>query len=164
MANGLPLQFNSQARDIRVNMAAGVGGLSLTADALNGSSQGLCYRFSEPGIKKLKITGTRNGRPVSQEVAYEITNDQTNSNWCPDVDKNSFDELQPGDLVFLKNTYGNWADGVFTHVGIYTGNGNYIDRPTMSGPVKTRSIARHLFAGGTRVYDSWCNSAVKIYD
>lgn len=39
------------------------------------------------------------------------------------VDKN---ELQAGDLVLFKNTYeSGYADGV-SHIGIYTGNGNFI--------------------------------------
>lgn len=49
-------------------------------------------------------------------------------------------QLQPGDLVAFKNTYGNYPEGAITHVGIYVGNGMMVDRPTAAAPVKHRSI------------------------
>lgn len=66
-------------------------------------------------------------------------------------------ELQPGDLVFFENTYGNWADGVITHVGIAAGDGNYIHRMTSNkGIVKVQAIPQHEFNGGLRLKADIC--------
>lgn len=71
---------------------------------------------------------------------------------------NTMSELIPGDLVYKANTYGNWRNGVITHVGIYVGNGQYVDRPTSGGPVLRRAVnsGTGRFVSGTRVYTSWC--------
>nr|WP_010132684.1 NlpC/P60 family protein [Microbulbifer agarilyticus] len=71
----------------------------------------------------------------------------------------SIDALQPGDLVFLKNTYGNWAEGVLTHVGIALGDGNYIHRMTSNdGFVKIQAIPQDDFDSGIRLKESLCQS------
>ena len=68
-------------------------------------------------------------------------------------------ELQAGDLVFLKNTYGNWADGVLTHVGIALGDGTYIHRMTSNdGIVKIQPIPASDFDSGIRLKESLCQS------
>ncbi|NVK26086.1 MAG: C40 family peptidase [Gammaproteobacteria bacterium] len=65
--------------------------------------------------------------------------------------------LQAGDLVFFKNTYGNWAEGVITHVGIATGNGEYIHRMTSNkGVVKIQKIDPSEFDAGLRLNDELC--------
>ena len=46
----------------------------------------------------------------------------------------SYDELQPGDLVF---TYGQ------DHVGIYVGNGQYIHAPQPGDSVKVSPVIHH---------------------
>lgn len=51
-------------------------------------------------------------------------------------------QLLPGDLIGLTNTYGSFPTGAITHVGIYTGNGEFIDRSTRSEPVRQRNIRR----------------------
>lgn len=48
------------------------------------------------------------------------------------------DDLMPGDIVGFTNTYGDFAPGTITHVGIYAGNGKVIDRPTANAPVQER--------------------------
>jgi cell wall-associated NlpC family hydrolase len=58
--------------------------------------------------------------------------------------------LQPGDIVGFKNTYGNWKDGVITHVGIYVGNGMMVDRSTLAGTVHHRSVNTFRFAIAVR--------------
>lgn len=66
-------------------------------------------------------------------------------------------ELKPGDLVFLKNTYGNWTEGVITHVGIATGNGQYIHRMTSNkGIVKIQTIDPKEFDAGLRLNQELC--------
>lgn len=68
-------------------------------------------------------------------------------------------DLQPGDLVFLKNTYGNWAEGVLTHVGIALGDGTYIHRMTSNdGIVKIDPIPSNDFDSGIRLKESLCHS------
>ncbi|WP_231745213.1 MULTISPECIES: NlpC/P60 family protein [Microbulbifer] len=69
------------------------------------------------------------------------------------------EDLRPGDLVFLKNTYGNWADGVLTHVGIALGEGTYIHRMTSNdGIVKVDPIPSADFDSGIRLKESLCHS------
>ena len=46
----------------------------------------------------------------------------------------------------FKNTYGDWRDGVITHVGIYVGDNNMVDRSTSAHPVAQRSV--FTFSGG----------------
>jgi hypothetical protein len=68
-------------------------------------------------------------------------------------------DVQPGDLIFLKNTYGNWAPGVITHVGIATGNGNYIHRMTSNqGVVKDEAIPVDDFAYALRMDSKHCQA------
>lgn len=65
--------------------------------------------------------------------------------------------LKAGDLVFLRNTYGSWAKGVITHIGIATGNGaEYVDRSTSSAPVSKRAFDKDLFVGGLRLKSDLC--------
>ncbi|WP_245785687.1 C39 family peptidase [Alkalimonas amylolytica] len=67
------------------------------------------------------------------------------------------EQLKAGDLVFLQNTYGNWAEGVITHVGIATGNGQYIHRVTSNkGVVKTEAIPTKDFQAGLRLKPELC--------
>lgn len=62
-------------------------------------------------------------------------------------------ELAPGDLVLFRNTYGPWEHGAITHVAIYVGDGQIVDRPTMSSPVLRRPLATFgdLFVAGIRL-------------
>lgn len=70
----------------------------------------------------------------------------------------AIDALEPGDLVFLKNTYGDWAEGVLTHVGIALGDGRYIHRMTSNdGLVKINAIPAEDFDSGIRLKDSLCH-------
>lgn len=61
------------------------------------------------------------------------------------------EDLKPGDLVAFGGTYGGWPPSVITHVGIYVGGGQIIDRPTSNAPVKRRSVDtfKHFVAGVT---------------
>lgn len=61
--------------------------------------------------------------------------------------------LMPGDLVFFKNTYGNWPDGTITHIGIYVGNGNFVHRPTAARPVEKADLNSYgHFREGRRLF------------
>ena len=69
----------------------------------------------------------------------------------------SITALQQGDLVFLQNTYGNWNKGVITHVGIATGDGNYIHRMTSNqGYVRIEPIPQADFQAGLRLKPELC--------
>jgi probable lipoprotein NlpC len=48
---------------------------------------------------------------------------------------------QPGDIVMFMNTYGNYKEGVITHVGIITAKDEFVHRPTMSAPVSRNSLS-----------------------
>ncbi len=70
---------------------------------------------------------------------------------------NLVEETKAGDLIFLKNTYGNWQPGVITHVGIATGNGKYIHRMTSNkGIVKEQRIPLEEFSGAIRLDSKLC--------
>lgn len=56
--------------------------------------------------------------------------------------------LLPGDVVMFENTYGTWRAGTITHVGIYVGDGQVVDRPTASSPVKLRPLTTFDHFGG----------------
>lgn len=69
---------------------------------------------------------------------------------------NKISDLKLGDIVFFNNTYGNWPWGVITHVGIYAGEQQMIDRPTFAAPVVLRKFGSGLFAGGLRLNPNLC--------
>ena len=66
----------------------------------------------------------------------------------------SLNEIQPGDIVMYKNTYGNYPEGTITHVGIYEGNGMLIHRPTAAKPVTRINVAYSRIADIRRPYRS----------
>lgn len=66
------------------------------------------------------------------------------------------EDLAPGDVVMFLDTYGDWTakpgfPGVITHVGIYVGNGQIVDRPTASAPVQLRAVTTFRFGGAVRL-------------
>jgi GH24 family phage-related lysozyme (muramidase) len=66
------------------------------------------------------------------------------------------EQLQPGDIVMFANTYDGpgrspiLGRGKITHVGIYVGNGEMVDRSTMSAPVRQRPISTFKFHSALR--------------
>lgn len=63
----------------------------------------------------------------------------TNEQWQQGVEV-SKENLQPGDLVFFKNTYNSgYKDGV-SHVGIYAGNGKFIHNSSGAGGTTVSSL------------------------
>lgn len=82
------------------------------------------YSFGADDIPNGKGDCSSFTKHVYREHGLEIGRD-TNSQWQEgsEIPKSS---LIPGDLVFFKNTYNSsHKDGV-SHVGIYSGNGNFI--------------------------------------
>lgn len=59
----------------------------------------------------------------------------------PLVGPDDRDQLQPGAILFWRNTYGQWPVVTITHVGIYVGGGLFVHRPTMSRPVEQASLS-----------------------
>lgn len=66
-------------------------------------------------------------------------------------------KLQPGDLVMFADTYNGpgrapiRGRGRITHVGIYIGNGQIVDRPTAAKPVQKRSVDTFKFHSALRI-------------
>ena len=63
------------------------------------------------------------------------------------------DLLKPGDLVFFRRTYGDFGNDI-THVGIFVGNSDMVDRPTAEAPVRRRPVSTFpaaQFVGGLRL-------------
>ncbi len=65
-------------------------------------------------------------------------------------------QLQPGDIVMFADTYNGPGRspipgrGQITHVGIYVGGGEIIDRSTMSAPVRQRALTTFKFHSALR--------------
>lgn len=62
-------------------------------------------------------------------------------------------DLRPGDIVMWRNTYGDYARGTITHVGIYVGGGMFVHRPTSTRPVEKAHLSgfwADLFVEGRR--------------
>lgn len=76
----------------------------------------------------------------------------------PEIGKkiSRMEDARPGDLVFLRNTYGSWPYGTITHIGIYAGQNMMIDRPTFDGPVLYRAVNLSLFVGALRINSALC--------
>ena len=94
--------------------------------AKNLKNKGIKYSFGSSNIEGgsgdcssfTQYVYRKNGVLIGRDTQAQYTNKQGKS-----VDKNN---LSIGDLVFFKNTYNsNNTDGV-SHVGIYTGNNNFI--------------------------------------
>lgn len=97
------------------------------------------------------------------ELTPEVTNQTLDGWWTGLGIANSFggdqgqvirsiDQLAPGDIVMWANTYGDWPEGSITHVGIYAGAGQIIDRPTAAAPVKLRPVNTFAhFVGAVRL-------------
>ncbi len=94
--------------------------------------------FSLAGIE-LGVTEkpSDNYFPTDEHYANSLAGDDIG------IKINRVSDLMPGDLVFFKNTYGNWPDGTITHTGIYCGNGEFIHRSTIDGPVEKQSLATY---------------------
>lgn len=56
------------------------------------------------------------------------------------------DQLRPGAILFWRNTYGDWAVGTITHVGIYIGSGQFVHRPTKARPVELSSLSSGVWS------------------
>lgn len=84
--------------------------------------------------------------------AFPVSPETANSFYGREVGEiiNDPAKLEPGDLVLFYNTYGTYAEGTVTHVGIYIGDGMMIDRPTSDRPVQRRAITTFKFAAGVR--------------
>lgn len=63
------------------------------------------------------------------------------------------EDLQAGDVIMWRNTYGDFANGVITHVGIMVDSKHFVHRPTASRPVECATVSgtwATLFVEGRR--------------
>lgn len=90
---------------------------------------------------------------IFSKAGFTIGED-TDSQWTGNGEKISKEELQTGDLVFFKDTYASGhTDGV-SHVGIYSGNGNFIHCSSSKGVVESSlndSYYSNHYLGAKRV-------------
>lgn len=86
------------------------------------------------------------GSPIGASYADSFAGDDVG-------EKIKRDALQGGDIVMFRNTYGDFPEGVITHVGIMVSSDSFVHRPTADRPVEhaflNGSWAR-LFAEGRR--------------
>lgn len=66
------------------------------------------------------------------------------------------EDLRVGDLVFIRNTIPGWKEGVITHIGIASGNGQMIDRYNKHSPIGINWIPKDKFVGGIRLRPDLC--------
>lgn len=88
------------------------------------------YAYQQAGVKL----------PRTAQQQYDATN------------RVGIDQLQPGDLVFFGGTDPNDPSAV-SHVGIYRGNGQFVDAPDQGETVRVDSLsspywAQHFIGGG----------------
>lgn len=65
-------------------------------------------------------------------------------------------EAVPGDLIFFKNTYGDYPEGTITHVGIFAGDGQLLQCACTKGCDYTSDLQGYwmdYFAGIGKVAD-----------
>ncbi len=86
------------------------------------------------GIKTASTNKPIDGLPTGESMASHFFGEDVGSII---KDKN---QLQVGDLVSWGGTYGGYSKDTITHVGIYVGNGEVVDRSTSAGPVQRRKI------------------------
>jgi|GEM_PF-6401613 len=97
------------------------------------------FVFSEAGFNLPNVSRPSDshllpqGTPFGPGYADSFAGNETGVRIKPE-------DLLPGDIIMFPNTYGSYAAGVITHVGIYVGNGMMVDRPTANKPVQLRSI------------------------
>lgn len=119
-----------------------------------GQKEQCCYFvravFEEAGID-LGVTKkpSDNYLPTGEGYANSLSGDDIGEKIVKEKD------LLPGDLVFFKNTYGDYSGGVITHVGIYIGNGFMVHRSTSSKPVQKVLLSEYYsgakFKEGRRI-------------
>jgi len=87
-------------------------------------------------------------QPVDKQPSGEAL---ANGFFGPDIGEMIQDPkaLRPGDLVAFGGTYNGYPASTITHVAIYMGEGQIVDRPTANEPVKKRAMStfKHFVAG-----------------
>jgi NlpC/P60 family len=86
------------------------------------------------GIKIASTNKPIDGLPTGESMASRFFGEDIG-----DIIKDK-NQLQVGDLVSWGGTYGGYSKDTITHVGIYVGNGEVVDRSTSAGPVQRRKI------------------------
>lgn len=114
--------------------------------------------FKEAGITLPVVANPDDGMSTGEGYADGLAGDEVG----PRVEKA---QLQPGDIVLFFNTYGDFPPSTITHVGVYVGDGQMVDRPTASEPVKERSIDLFTFGEGRRpsVFGAQAARQIKVF-
>jgi GH24 family phage-related lysozyme (muramidase) len=136
-------------------------GLSSTAQRIVAEARSWVGKNFAPGVSAqcanfvrelFKRTGVQIGETRKALDGEEYGRAQAGSFFGADVGQLIRDksQLKPGDLVAWNKTYGNFGNDI-THVGVYVGNGQIIDRSTSGAPIRMRSIDTFPgFVGGLR--------------
>lgn len=107
-----------------------------------------CANFVRSVLSSVGLSVGVTSQPVD---GFKSNPSLANSFFGPDIGQviHSVDELQPGDLVAFGGTYGGYSPSDITHVAIYVGDGEIVDRPTSSKPVQKRGLDTftHFVAG-----------------
>lgn len=95
---------------------------------------------------------------VYRKLGMEIPRNTTGQYGDPNSISVSKADLQPGDLVFFQGSLG--SPGNPRHVGIYAGNGQFIDSPTTGKKVQITSLSRRSDYVGAKRYAGASSAAV----
>ena len=97
------------------------------------------YLFEKAGVdigmaKRPTDYNLLDGAPVGASYADSFAGDDVGN-------KIARKDVQAGDIVMFRNTYGTFKSGVITHVGIMVDSNSFVHRPTASKPVEKASLA-----------------------
>jgi len=168
-----PVQNLSQSTQSSVKLVGDTKKLVESAIArvgsnfMPGTSEG-CMLFVRSVLRSAGINA-----PVTQQPVDGWATGEGYANSLAGKDVGQFikniNQVQPGDIVFISCTYGDYNCNTITHVGIAVSggvNGEMIDRPTHDGGVVRRSIdpslrgSRGKFYGAVRITRSASGSSI----
>ena len=89
--------------------------------------------FEDAGVNLPVTRHADDNVPTSAALADSFAGDDVGA-------RVALGDLQPADIVMFANTYGDYPAGTITHVGVYVGDGQMVDRPTSSEPVAQRDV------------------------
>ena len=122
--------------------------LAWAGKPFNPGEKAQCAMFVRQVLKDAGVNAGVTQKAVDGQSASEAI---ANSFFGEDLGEivRDVNQLQPGDLIAYGGTYGGYPVSTITHVAVYVGNGEMVDRGTSDRDVTKRSISTfpHFVAG-----------------